>query len=425
MTGPNIRVGLDVGTTKVCALAAELTPKGAGILGLGMSPSTGLKKGMVTNIDSTVESIRKAVREAEASSGVKIRSVSVGISGCHIKGLDSSGAVGIRGKEVTRGDVARAIESAKAVYIPLDREVLHVVPSEFTLDGQEGITDPVGMSGVRLEAKVHIITGSVSSIQNLLKCCEKAGLGVADVVFEPLASAQAALTGDEKEFGVVLVDIGGGTTDLALFRDGTLRQAAVLGIGGNHLTNDMAVGFRISLPEAEKLKKASGAAYSGIAGPDEVSIPQAGGQMRTLPGNYIAEILQPRCEEMLELIKEEVRKCKGYEIAACGVVLTGGSSLLRGFDRMAESVLGLPVRIGSPAGVRGLKNMTEGPLYSTAVGLVTYHAVLAAEAALSQAAVPGIFEKMKEKFRELSVYTDYFSLNTKKEGGMLCLKSRK
>jgi cell division protein FtsA len=291
VTRPHIAVGLDVGTTKVCAVVAEVRGGKAGgkadVLGLGFSPSAGLKKGIVINVDATVDSIRKAVREAEASCGARVKSVSVGISGAHIKGFDSSGAVGIRGKEVSAADVERSIDSAKAVYIPLDREVLHVIPTEFVLDGQEGIIQPAGMSGVRLEARVHIITGASSPIQNLLNCCEKAGLEVSDVVFEPLASAHAVLTEEERESGAIIIDIGGGTTDVALFKDGSLRYAAVIGLGGNHFTNDIAVGLRISVRDAEDLKKTSGAAYEGlVAKEEEINITQAGGTIRTLPRRY-------------------------------------------------------------------------------------------------------------------------------------------
>ncbi len=425
MTRQNIMVGLDVGTTKVCAVVADVSGMRAEILGLGISPSSGLRKGIVINIDATVESIKKAVREAEAASGVKIKSVSVGISGAHIKGFDSAGAVGLRGSEVSAKDVERSIDSAKAVYIPLDREVLHVVPVEFVLDGQDGITDPIGMSGVRLEARVHIITGAASPMQNLMKCCEKAGLEVSDVIFEPLASAHAVLTMEEKESGVILVDLGGGTTDLALFREGSLRYASVIGVGGNHLTNDIAVGLRITMNEAEKLKKTSGAAYEQIIGSaEEIQIAQAGDQVRTLPRKYMAEILQPRCEEMLELIKEEINKCSGYGTALCGLVMTGGTSQLTGFDKIAESVLGLPVRKGSPIRLRGLKR-ADSPAYSTGVGLVTYGWDPDAPDPVSAGVSAGVVGKvacwLKDRFR----YADYLNFNNRKEGGMLCLKSRK
>ncbi len=418
MTGTDIIVGLDVGTTKVCVVVAEMNGKGMTILGTGTSPSEGLRKGIIINIDAAVDSIKKAIKEAESSSGVRIKSVSATISGGHIKGFKSAGAVGIRGKEVMDADVERAIESAKAVYIPLDREVLHVMPMEFKLDGQEGITDPVGMSGVRLEVSVYIITGAASSIQNLLKCCEKAGVEVSDVVCKPIASAESVLTADEKQFGAVLIDIGSGTTGVAVFKEGGLRHASVLGIGGNHLTNDIAVGLRIPVPEAERLKKTAGAAFAGIIGdPVEIKITHPGGQTRTLPGKYLVEILQPRCEEMLELIKEEIKKSSGYETAVCGVVLTGGASLLNGFDRMAESVIGLPVRVGSPENVKGMRTAVGNPLFASAVGLVTRRYKPETETVQYPGLLTTMFEKIKDRTKDLFKYTDYLSFGRKPKAG--------
>lgn len=371
--GSQIVVGLDVGTTKVSAAVAEVNGAGATLLGIGTAPSTGMKKGTIVNIEATVESIRKAVKEAESFSGTRIKSVLVGISGMHIKGFSSAGAVGIRSKDVSGIDIDRAIDSAKAIYIPLDREVFHVIPAEFAVDEQEGIVNPMGMSGVRLEAKVHIITGAVSSLQNLQKCCAKADLGISDIIVKPLASAHSTLTRDEKEFGAVLVDIGGGTTEIALFKDGCMRHISVLGVGGDHLTNDIAIGFRVTMHEAENLKKTSGAAFAGmISSQEEILIKQAGGQERMIPRKYLAEIIQPRCEEMLESIKEEITHCLGYELATCGVVFSGGSSLLLGFDKMAEAVLGLPVRIGVPGNIKGMRALAEHPAYATSIGLLTY-----------------------------------------------------
>lgn len=418
----NIAVGLDVGTTKVCAVAAELDHKGARILGMGSSPSTGLRKGVVVNMDATVESIRRAVREAEASCGIRIKSATVGISGPHIKGVDSTGAVGIRRKEVGTLDVERAVDSARAVYIPLDREVLHVIPTEFLVDGQDGINDPYGMSGVRLEARVHIVTGSASSIQNLHKCCRNASLEVADMIFEPLASANATLSKEEMEEGVILIDIGGGTTDIALFREGSLKYTAVLGIGGNHFTNDIAVGLRLSIQEAERLKKVSGSAYTGYyEDSEEINVRMSEGEIRSVPRRYIAEILQPRSEELLEMIKEEILKGPGYEQAVCGVVLTGGASLLKGFSKMAAASLGLPVRLGYPSNVRGHKDVVCSPLYSTGVGLVAGSAV--SEQVAPYPDIATVLDRMKYWMQER--YTDLISLNKRKEGGLACLKSRK
>ncbi|MGE5300002.1 MAG: cell division protein FtsA [Acidobacteriota bacterium] len=426
MTRQNIVVGLDVGTTKVCAVVADLRDSGPDMLGLGISPSTGLRKGIVSNIDETVDSIKKAVREAESSAGVRIKSVSVGISGGHIRGFDSSGAVGIRGDEVSPSDVRRAIDSAKTVYMPLDRELLHAVSSEFALDGQDGITDPVGMSGVRLEAGVYIVTAAVSPMHNLLKCCGKAGLEVAEVVFSPLASAHAVLTKEEKSAGTILIDLGGGTTDIALFQNGCLRYASVIGVGGNHFTNDLAVGLHVTMNEAEKLKKEAGAAYEGIVpSSEEIQITQTGGQRRTLPRKYLAEILQPRCEETLDLLKGEIKKCGGYGNAICGVVLTGGASLLNGFGEMAEAVLGLPVRTGAPGKIKGRSVVSEGPAYAAGIGLATCGQEPEAGKAAQTDTMRSVFSRVTDLVRDIFRHADHFHLNNRKEGGVLCLKSRK
>ena len=371
--GSQIVVGLDVGTTKVSAAVAEINGTGANLLGIGTYPSTGMKKGTIVNIEATVDSIRMAVKEAESFSGTRIKSALLGVSGMHIRGFNSSGAVGIRRKDVSGIDIERAIDSAKAIYIPLDREVFHVIPTEFVVDEQEGIVNPMGMSGVRLEARVHIITGAVSSLQNLQKCCAKADVDISDIIVKPLASAHSTLTRDEKEFGALLVDIGGGTTEIALFKDGYMRHISVLGVGGDHLTNDIGVAFRITIHEAESLKKVSGAAFAGLVNnQEEILIKQAGGQERMIPRKYLAEIIQPRCEEMLESIKEEIKLCLGYELATCGVVLSGGSSLLLGFGKMAEAILGLPVRVGTPGNIKGMKPAAENPAYAASIGLLTY-----------------------------------------------------
>ena len=424
--GGNLVVGLDVGTSKVCAVAAELNDRGVVVLGIGEAVSKGLRKGIVINMDATADSIKKAVTEAEKSADIRIKSVLAGISGSHINGLNSYGAIGLRGKEVKPVDRERAIDSAKAIYIPLDREVLHVLPTEFILDGQEGIIDPVGMTGVRLEAKVHIITALASSVQNLITCCEKAGLDVADIVFSPIASAGATLSRDEMECGAILVDIGGGTTDIVFLRDGALRYASVLGIGGAHVTNDIAVGLRINVNEAEKLKRSYGAAFAGMVNDkDEVSINQAGGNAKSIPAKYISEIIQPRCEEMLGMIREEIKACFGYELATCGVVFTGGASLLRGFDKMAESMLGLPVRIGRPVNIKGQMAAVKGPAYSTGAGLLTYAQESSHSRVLHADVFEGAVAGIKGWFNGLLGNKVQIHLNNKKERGMLCLKSRK
>jgi cell division protein FtsA len=392
----SVVVGLDVGTTKICAVIGELIEGELEIRGVSTSASTGLRKGVVVNIESTVESIKNAVKTAESITGVEINAVYVGIAGGHIKGFNSYGAVGLRGKEVAYMDVERVIDSAKAVYVPLDREVLHVIPTGYILDGQNGIRDPVGMMGVRLEAKVYIITGAVTSVQNLLKCCEKVGLEVADIVFEPIASAEAILTDDEKELGVAIVDIGGGTTDIILYKDGSLRHTSVLAIGGNHFTNDIAVGLRVSVSEAERLKKSFGsAATSMVSDSEEIDIIQAG-QGRKILRRCLSEIIQPRTEELLDLIKTELISCSAYDIASTGVVLTGGCSLLEGLDRMAEAVLGLPVRIGFPKDIKGCKDIINSPMYATGVGLVLYGSATESGRVFYPDAFTGIFGKMKD-----------------------------
>ena len=392
----NIIVGLDVGTTKICAVVGELVEGELEIRGISTSASTGLRKGVVVNIESTVESIKNAVKTAESITGVEINAVYVGIAGGHIKGFNSYGAVGIRGKEVAYVDVERVIDSAKAVYVPLDREVLHVIPTGYILDGQNGIRDPVGMMGVRLEAKVYIVTGAVTSVQNLLKCCEKVGLEVVDIVFEPVASAEAILTDDEKELGVAIVDIGGGTTDIILYKDGWLRHTSVLAIGGNHFTNDIAVGLRVSVSEAERVKKSFGsAATSMVSDSEEIDIIQAG-QGRKILRRCLSEIIQPRTEELLDLIKGELISCSAYDIASTGVVLTGGCSLLEGLDRMAEAVLGLPVRIGFPKDIKGCKDIINNPMYATGVGLVLYGSETESGREFYPDAFTGIFGKMKD-----------------------------
>jgi len=397
----NIIVGLDVGTTKICAIVGEVVKGDLEFRGISTSASRGLRKGVVVNVEAAVESIRNAVKAAESSAGAEINSVYVGISGGHIKGFNSYGAAGVRGKEVSYVDVERVIDSAKAVYVPLDREVLHVIPTGYTLDGQNGIRNPIGMIGTRLEAKVYILTGAITSVQNLLKCCEEAGIEVSDIVFEPLASAEAVLTDDERELGVAVVDIGGGTTDIILYREGWLRHSSVLAVGGNHFTNDVAVGLGISVSEAERVKKSLGNVAADMTDDtNEISIMQSG-QERKIPRSRLSGIIQPRAEELLDLIRAELVACSGYDIASTGVVLTGGGALLEGLDRMAETLLGLPVRIGFPRHIKGCANIMNNPIYATGAGLVLYGSGSEPGRTFSSDAFTGVFGRMKDWVKEI------------------------
>lgn len=367
-------VGLDIGTSKVCAVVGEMTERGMEIIGVGSHPSQGLRKGVVINIESTVDSIKKAVEEAELMAGCEINSVFTGIAGGHIKGFNSHGIVAVKNKEVTQRDVDRVIDAAKAVAIPMDREVLHILPQEYLIDDQDGIKEPLGMSGVRLEAKVHIVTGAVTSAQNIIKCCNRTGLNVADMALEPLASAEAVLTPEERELGVALVDMGGGTTDIALFHDGAVKHTAVLAIGGNHLTSDIAAGLRTPIGEAERIKQRYGYARTSMVTKDErVEVPSVGGRnSRTISRQILCEIIEPRLEEIFQLIRREIAK-SGYEGSlASGVVMTGGSTLLPGMIEMAEQLFSMPVRLGVPTHVGGLIDVVSSPIYATGVGLVLY-----------------------------------------------------
>ena len=374
----NIVVGLDIGTTKICAIVGEITDEGIDIIGIGHTPSKGLRKGVVVNIESTVQSIKKAVEEAEIMSGREIREVYAGIAGGHIRGLNSHGVIAVKDGEVKDADVRRVIDAACAVAIPMDRELIHIIPQEFIIDGQDGIKEPLGMSGVRLESKVHIVTGAVTSAQNIVKCANRAGLDVADVILEPLASADAVLSSDERELGVALVDIGGGTTDLALFHGGSIKYTSVISVGGNHITNDIAVGLRTPMAEADRIKHKYGCAMSALVKKDEtIEVPTvAGRDPRTLPRQMLAEFIEPRVEEILELVRQDVLNSGYGDLLAGGVVITGGASILEGFPEMAEQIFGLPGRRGIPRSqyVGGLRDVVSSPMFSTSVGLVLYGA---------------------------------------------------
>ena len=370
----NIIVGLDIGTTKVCAIVGGVTDNGIDIIGIGSHPSEGLRKGVVVNIESTVNSIKGAVEEAELMSGHEISSVFTGIAGGHISGFNSHGIVAVKSREVDENDVKRSIEAAKAIAIPLDREVLHVLPQHYIVDNQDGIKTPVGMSGVRLEAKVHIITGAVTSAQNIIKSVNRVGLDVNDIVLEQLASSEAVLSSDEKELGVAIIDIGGGTTDIAVFYEGSIKHTAVLSLGGNYLTGDIAVGLRTPTVEAEKIKINYGCAYTPLIPKDEIiEVPSVGGrEPRKVSRQILGEIIEPRMEEILNLAHREIVKSGYDDLLAAGVVLTGGTAILEGITELAEQIFNMPVRRGYPIGIGGLTDIVNSPMYATGVGLIIY-----------------------------------------------------
>ncbi len=370
----DIVVGLDIGTTKICAVVGEMGEDSIEIIGVGTHPSIGLRKGVVVNIDSTVNSIRKAVEEAELMAGCEISSVFIGIAGSHVKGFNSHGVIAVKGEEITEEDVARVIDAAQAVAIPMDREIIHVLPQEYIVDDQDGILDPVGMMGVRLEAKVHIVTGAVTAAQNLIKCANRAGLEVEDIVLQPLASAQAVVTDEEREIGVALIDFGGGTTDLAILSEGAIKHTAVLGLGGNNLTYDISVGLRTPMNDAEKIKIRYGTCLVSMCKRDEmIEVPSVGDRRpRQLSRHILAEIIEPRVEEIFSLLDQEIQRTKLKELLASGIVITGGSALLPGICEMADQIFQLPSRVGYPKGISGLVDVVNSPQYATAIGLVLY-----------------------------------------------------
>ena len=380
-------VGLDIGTSKICAVVGELRPDGkVDIVGMGSHPSIGLRKGMVINIENTVNSIKEAIEEAETMAGCEISSVYAGIAGGHIKGFNSHGIIALKNREVTRRDIERVIDAARAVAIPMDREVIHTLPQEFIVDDQAGITDPVGMSGVRLEVKIHIVTGAVTSAQNIIKCANRAGLDVYDIILESLASSEAVLSDEERTLGAALLDFGGGTTDLAVFSQGSIKHTSVLTLGGDNLSNDIAIGIRTPFKEAEKIKIRYGCGLTSLIGKDEtIEVPSVGERApRTISRELIGEILEPRVEEIFSLIYQELVRSGFDDLVTSGVVATGGSSLLPGVPEILEQVFNMPARIGYPTNIGGLKEIVNSPMYATAVGLVLYGANL---------------EKREKKFR--------------------------
>ncbi len=367
-------VGLDIGTTKICTVVGEMGDGQCDIIGLGTHPSKGLRKGVVVNIESTVQSIKKAVEEAELMAGCHISSVYAGIAGGHIKGINSHGVIAVKNREIGPSDVKRVIDAASAVAIPMDREVIHIIPQEFIVDDQDGIKDPVGMSGVRLEGRVHIVTGAITSAQNIIKCANRAGLDVDDIVLEQLGSSEAVLTPEEKDLGVAIIDIGGGTTDLVVFCNGSIKHTAVISLAGNHVTSDISMGLRTPMEEAEKIKIRYGCALTSLVRKDEtIEVPSVGGRSpRVLSRQTLAEIVEPRVEEILTLVHNEVLRMGYGNLIASGVILTGGSVIMEGTPELAEQIFNVPVRRGNPIGIGGLVDLVNSPIYATGVGLVLY-----------------------------------------------------
>lgn len=370
----NLIVGLDIGTSKICAIVAHPGPNGLEIVGVGNAPSFGMRKGMIVNIEQTVASIKSALSEAEAMAGCEITHINVGIAGGHIKSFNSQGVIAVKSGEVSKEDIRRVIDAAKALNIPMDREVIHVLPQEFMIDDQDGIKEPLGMSGVRLEAKVHIVTGAVTSAQNIIKSCNKADVDVSDIVLEQIASAEAVLSKEEKEIGVAVVDIGGGTTDIAVFMDGSIKHTAVIALGGDHFNRDIATGLRTPTSDAETIKKAFASCLtSEVNGNDVIDIPSVGGREgRTASKALLCEIVEARMDEILTFVRQELIKSGYYDLLGAGVVLTGGSSLLPGTIQLAEQTFDLPVRLGIPQNIQGLTDMIESPVYATGVGLIIH-----------------------------------------------------
>ncbi len=371
----NMIVGLDIGTSKVVALVAEVTPDGElNIVGIGTHPTRGLKKGVVINIESTVQSVQRAIEEAQIMADCHIHSVFVGIAGSHIRSQNSDGTVAIRDREVSRGDLERVLDAAQAVAIPSDQKVLHTLPQDYVIDKQEGVREPLGMSGVRLEARVHVVTCAINASQNIEKCVRRCGLEIEDVILEQLASANAVLTEDEKELGVCLVDIGGGTSDIAIFTEGAIRHTAVIPIAGDQVTNDIAMALRTPTQYAEEIKIRYACALAKLAGPGEtIKVPSVGDRPpRELSRQALAEVVEPRYDELFTLILSELRR-SGYEdMIPAGIVLTGGTSKMEGAVELAEEIFHMPVRLGMPQVIKGIGDVVRNPVYSTAVGLLVY-----------------------------------------------------
>lgn len=400
-------VGLDIGTTKICSVIANITDQGEfEVLGCGVVPSKGMKKGVIVNIEDASHAVAASLERAEIQAGFEARSVFIGISGSHIEGINSKGVVAVtdKSKEIASADVHRAVDAAKAIVIPLDREVIHIIPQQYIVDDQDGIKDPVGMMGSRLEVIVHIITASASSLGNLVKSVAKAGFEATDIILEPLASAQAVLTEEEKDLGVALVDIGGGTTDFVIFEEGSLRHTGILPVGGNHITNDIALCLKTSNPSAEEIKIKYGAALSEfIEDDEEIEVPGLGGRNASVEKRkFLAEVMQPRIEEILSLVNQQLEKTGEKDYLAAGVVLTGGVAMTPYIADLAADIFDLPVRIGKPLSVKGLRDIVNTPMHSTAVGLAMYNQLNAPKSAASvpEAVEERSFKPFLKKLKE-------------------------
>ena len=398
-------VGLDIGTSKVTAIVGEANEDDQmEIVGIGTHPSRGLKKGVVVNIESTVQSIQRSVEEAELMAGCQIHSVYAGIAGSHIRSMNSHGIVAIKDREVSKGDVERVIDAARAVAIPADQRVLHIMPQEFVIDQQEGIREPIGMSGVRLEAKVHLVTGAVSAAQNIIKCVRRCGLEVDDIILEQLASSHSVLTDDEKELGICLVDIGGGTTDVAVFTEGAIKHTSVIPIAGDQVTNDIAVAMRTPTQYAEEIKIKYACALRQLANPDDtIEVPSVGDrEPRRLSRQTLAEVVEPRYEELLSLVHAELRRSGFEDLVAAGVVLTGGSSKMEGVIDLAEEVFHMPVRLGMPQFVTGLVDVVRNPIHATGVGLLLFgqqNRQVSESSLFNESNMGGMLHRMKNWFQ--------------------------
>jgi cell division protein FtsA len=381
-----IVVGLDIGTTKVCAVVGDVSEDGMTILGVGTVPCRGLRKGIVSNIDWTVRAIKEAIESAQTMAGVEIRTVYAGVAGSHIRSQASDGVAAIAGGEVTRADVERVLEGARAIPVDADRQILHVLPREYVVDAQDGIRDPIGMSGVRLGTKVNLVTAATTCVQNVVRCAERCGLTVADVVLDAYASAEAVLSDDEKEIGAAVIDIGGGTTDILLYIDGGIAHTSVIPVGGNNITSDIAAGLRTPMAEADRLKRLFGCALGRIVGDEEeIEVPGVGGHApRRAPRRVLSDIIEPRAEEIFAVIRKRIEDTGLLEQLSAGVVLTGGAVLLEGMSDFAEEILGMPVRVGYPTGVKGITQLVHGPQFATGVGLLKFGAAAMADAALRE-----------------------------------------